>query len=327
MEAWFSSELQPICRSPLFVSDDPEVVKQQTAGAFKEHDLFWRGGKVDAALYGAQVGSLSFFVLQYGAAVHIEPGELEGFVLFQVPLSGSAEIRVDGRPVAASPSTGAVISPNLGLELDWHEGCRQLLVKIPRERVENTCRGLLDDDLSRPIEFDPELQLDNDAGRSWQHQLASHFCNLHMPSPAIAPQWLPVQEEALIHHLLLRQGSNYSARLSQPLRAATPHHVRAARHFIEAHLYESLTLDMIAKASGASVRSLCLAFQKHLQQSPMAYVRMARLERAREDLVSAPPGAQVTDIALRWGFNHVGRFSTAYRKRYGESPLQTLRAA
>jgi transcriptional regulator GlxA family with amidase domain len=59
----------------------------------------------------------------------------------------------------------------------------------------------------------------------------------------------------------------------------------------------------------------------------MAYVRTARLERARQDLVSAPPGAQVTDIALRWGFNHVGRFSTAYRKRYGESPLQTLRAA
>ncbi|MEJ8856953.1 AraC family transcriptional regulator [Variovorax robiniae] len=327
MEAWFSSEMQPICQSPVFVSDDPDVVKHQTALAFKEHDLSWGKGKVDAALFGAHVGSLSFFVLQYGAAVHIEPGQLDGFVLFQVPLAGSAAIRVDGRPVAASPSTGAVISPSLGLELDWHEGCRQLLVKIPRERVENTCRNLLDDELRRPIEFDPELHLDNDTGRSWQHQLASHFCSLHMPSQALAPQLLPVQEEALIHHLLLRQGSNYSVRLSQSQRAAAPRQVRAAQHFIHAHLYETLTLETVAKASGASVRGLCLAFQKHLQQSPMAYVRTARLERARQDLLSAPPGAQVTDIALRWGFNHVGRFSTAYRKRYGESPLQTLRAA
>ena len=327
MEAWFSSELQPICESPLFVSDDPDVVKQQTADAFKEHDLFWGRGKVDAALYGTRVGALSFFVLQYGAAVHIEPGQLDGFVLFQVPLAGSAEIRVNGRPVAASPSTGVVISPSLSLELDWHEGCRQLLVKIPRERVENACRNLLEDDVARPIEFDPELHLDNDAGRSWQHQLASHFCNLHMPPPAFAPQLLPAQEEALIHHLLLRQGSNYSERLSHAPRAAAPRQVRAAQHFIHANLYDSLTLEMIAKASGSSVRSLCLAFQKHLQQSPMAYVRTARLERARQDLLSAPPGAQVTDIALRWGFNHVGRFSTAYRKRYGESPLQTLKAA
>ncbi|MDM0114080.1 AraC family transcriptional regulator [Variovorax sp. J22R133] len=327
MEAWFSSELQPICQAPLFVSSDPDVVKHETAGAFKEHELSWRRGKVDSALYGAHVGSLSFFVLQYGAAVHIDPGELQGFVLFQVPLRGSAEIRVDGQSVAASPSTGAVISPSLPLQLDWHEGCRQLLVKIPRERVERTCRHLIDDEVATPIEFDPEMHLDNDAGRSWQHQLASHFCNLRMPSPALAPQLLPAQEEALIHHLLLRQDSNYSGRLSQPQPAAAPRHVRAAQHFIEAHLYESLTLEMIARASGASVRSLCMGFQKHLQRSPMAHVRAARLERARLDLLQAPPGTQVTDIALRWGFNHVGRFSTAYRKRYGELPIQTLRGA
>lgn len=327
MEAWFNSELQSLCQAPLFVSTDPDVVKQQTTGAFKEHELLWQRGKVDAALYGAHVGSLSFFVLQYGAAVRVEPGPLQGFVLFQVPLAGSAEIRVDGRPVAASPHTGALISPSLGLELDWHEGCRQLLVKIPRERVESVCRNLLDDDVARPIEFEPEMPLGNDMGRSWQHLLASHLCNLHMPSPAFAPQLLPAQEEALIHHLLLRQGNNYSERLAQPHCAAAPRNLRAAEHFIHAHLSEPLTLEAIAQASGASVRGLCLAFQKRLQYSPMAYVRMARLERARQDLLGAPPGTQVTDVALRWGFNHVGRFSAAYRKRYGESPLQTLRSS
>jgi AraC-like DNA-binding protein len=35
--------------------------------------------------------------------------------------------------------------------------------------------------------------------------------------------------------------------------------------------------------------------------------------------------ASVTDIALRWGFNHLGRFSQLYRERYGEKPLATLR--
>src|ERR1700709_691495 len=78
MQAWFNSELQPLCRTPLFVSSDPDEVKRRTAGAFKEHELHWRAGRVDAALYGAEVGALSFFVLQYGAAVHIEPGQLQG---------------------------------------------------------------------------------------------------------------------------------------------------------------------------------------------------------------------------------------------------------
>ena len=32
----------------------------------------------------------------------------------------------------------------------------------------------------------------------------------------------------------------------------------------------------------------------------------------------------VTDIALRCGFTHLGRFSVAYRTRFGESPSETL---
>lgn len=325
METWFRSELQPIYQTPLFVSSDPDVVKRQTAGAFKEHELVWRQGQVDSALYRADIGSLSFFVLHYGAAVRIEPGQLQGFVLFQVPLEGSAKVRVNGQTVAVSPRTGVVVSPSLSLELDWHEGCQQLLVKIPRERVESTCRALIDDEMAQPIEFDPEMPLGNEVGRSWQHQIASHLCNLHAPFRGLTQQLLPAQEEALIHHLLLRQGSNYTQRLSQPHKAAPPRNVRAAEHFIHTHLLEPLTLELISHASGTSVRSLCLAFQKHFQRSPMAYVRKARLEGARQDLVDAPAGTQVTEIALRWGFNHLGRFSTAYRKRYGEFPLQTLK--
>lgn len=323
MEAWFNSELRPIYRTPLFVSTDLDVVKRQTVGAFKEHELFWQGGRVDSALYGADIGAFSFFVLQYGAAVRIEPGPLQGFVLFQVPLTGSASIRVNGRPVAVSPQTGVVISPSLSLGLDWHEGCKQLLIKIPRERVEKTCRVLIDDEVAQPVEFDPEMPLGSEAGRSWQHQLASYLCNLSFHAGVL--RLLPAQEEALLHHLLLRQGSNYSVRLARPQRAAAPRNLRAAEHFIRGHLGEPLTLEAIARASGTSVRSLCVTFQKHLQCSPMAYARAARLERARAELVDAPPGTHVTDVALRWGFNHVGRFSTAYQRRYGELPLQTLR--
>jgi AraC-like DNA-binding protein len=324
MEAWFNSELQPLGRSPLFVSSDPDEVKRRTAGAFKEHELHWRAGRVDAALYGAEVGSLSFFLLQYGAAVHIEPGQLQGFVLFQVPIAGSAEIRVGGQRVAATPRTGAVISPSLGLELDWHEGCRQLLVKIPRQRVESACRSLLDDEAAAPIEFAPEMRLDEPAGRGWQHLLASRLCELETPSQPSHPSHPSHQEEALIHHLLLRQGSNYTRRLAQPHRPAATRQVRAAQHFIESRLHEPLTLESIARASGTSVRSLCLAFQKQLQQSPMAYARAARLEGARRELAGGG-GLPVTEVALRWGFNHVGRFSAAYRERFGESPAATAR--
>ena len=33
----------------------------------------------------------------------------------------------------------------------------------------------------------------------------------------------------------------------------------------------------------------------------------------------------VTTVALRWGFDHFGRFSVDYRRMFGESPVMTLR--
>ena len=56
-------------------------------------------------------------------------------------------------------------------------------------------------------------------------------------------------------------------------------------------------------------------------------LRDVRLAGAHEELRAADPrdGRTVADIASRWRFTHPGRFSVAYRRRYGCSPSATLR--
>ena len=54
------------------------------------------------------------------------------------------------------------------------------------------------------------------------------------------------------------------------------------------------------------------------------YLRAARYEKVRETLCRAQPVEGVTEIAAKWGFGHMGRFSIDYRKRFGESPSETL---
>jgi AraC-like DNA-binding protein len=32
----------------------------------------------------------------------------------------------------------------------------------------------------------------------------------------------------------------------------------------------------------------------------------------------------VTAVAFRWGFSHLGHFTTDYKRRFGETPSETL---
>ena len=57
----------------------------------------------------------------------------------------------------------------------------------------------------------------------------------------------------------------------------------------------------------------------------MRYLRDARLRQVRQALLRADPEACVTGIAMNSGFAHMGRFSVAYRRQFGESPSQTLK--
>jgi len=89
-----------------------------------------------------------------------------------------------------------------------------------------------------------------------------------------------------------------------------------------------MSLDHPAPACLAKAPGLVQhAFRRHLDTTPMAYLRAVRLAGARRDLLAADPGdgTTVTAAATRWGFAHQGRFGATYRRAYSESPGRTLR--
>jgi AraC-like DNA-binding protein len=108
----------------------------------------------------------------------------------------------------------------------------------------------------------------------------------------------------------------------------TPQPLRRALLFIDEHAGDPITLNEIAAAARLSPRGVQAAFRRHLDTRPLAYLRRVRMERAHRDLQSAQPanGESVATIAARWGFTHLGRFAVDYRRRFGSSPSQTLRA-
>lgn len=93
---------------------------------------------------------------------------------------------------------------------------------------------------------------------------------------------------------------------------------RARRH-IERRLDEALSLTGLAEAAGLSPYHFSRLFTGRYGMSPMAYVRVRRLERAAERLRSGA-GANLIDLALDCGFESQEGFTRAFARIFGVSP-------
>lgn len=106
---------------------------------------------------------------------------------------------------------------------------------------------------------------------------------------------------------------------------ATPITVRRAVAHMETNPDLEIGVADVARAAHVSVRALQLAFRRHLNTTPMAYLRRVRMDRVYADLTAADPSeTTVTAVTARWGFHAIGRFSADYRNTYGEYPRDTL---
>lgn len=109
------------------------------------------------------------------------------------------------------------------------------------------------------------------------------------------------------------------------LRTERTTRLRLAAEFVHAHADQVISSADIATAAGMHTRTLQQLMNQHLGTSPSTYLRHVRLDRARQDLLAADPRTTlVSDVARRWGFGNLGRFSAAYRARFGEFPRNTL---
>jgi AraC-like DNA-binding protein len=109
------------------------------------------------------------------------------------------------------------------------------------------------------------------------------------------------------------------------LRTERLRRLRMAAEYVHTYVDQAITSDDIAAAVKMHPRTLQQQMSQHLGSSPTAYIRIVRLDRARLDLLDGEPGTTlVSEVARRWGFGNLGRFSAAYASRFGEYPRDTL---
>ncbi|TQS46843.1 helix-turn-helix transcriptional regulator [Cryptosporangium phraense] len=107
---------------------------------------------------------------------------------------------------------------------------------------------------------------------------------------------------------------------------AHPDALRRAVAFIDDNAQRPIGPADIAAAAHVSIRAVQLAFRRHLDTTPMAYLRRVRLTHAHEALRDGDPATtSVSAVAAAWGFADHSSFTELYRITYGQPPSKTLR--
>lgn len=90
---------------------------------------------------------------------------------------------------------------------------------------------------------------------------------------------------------------------------------------------EPFHASALCEKLGLPERTLRLVFEEQFGASPMRVLRSRRLCGTRGEHRSAPPGTKVSEVAGRFGFQHLGLFATDCRRLFGKRPSETLRRA
>lgn len=314
----------------LFQSSDIDQTRKIVGEVFCPHDLRITGQhqKVDARMHHAKIGAISVNRLRYGADVAIDPGQLNDFLLVQMPLAGNALVTCGKTSVNANARMATVVTSRLPLRMWWSGGCDKILVRIPRELIEQHCVQHLGHELRQPIIFELGMDLTEGGGQDWLRLIAFLIDelnrdegNMFLRSPLVRAPMV----EMLINTLLFCQPSNYRDALMRPAPPIAPYYVKRVEEYIEEHADQPITIGELASHAGVSTRAMYSGFRNFRNTSPMTYLKAIRLKRTREDLLKAQQGDRVATIAMRWGFTHLGNFTADYKRKFGERPSDTLK--
>ena len=309
-------------------SNDAAGARAWMAGICGPHALEVRGpGRLRFRHRGNRLlpGGTSLGIVEYGVDVDIGITHETPLRCFSVslPLRGEQELNVGTRH-HSHPACGLVLDPSAPQALAIAAACRKIIVAIDRVTLSASLEELLQRRLGNPLRFQPISDLRAGATASWWN-LVRHLCaELENPAglcrdPRIAREL----EQTLLKGLLLSQPHNYSETLQTARRAAVPAHVQRLHQFLLDNARETLRGEDLPRIAGYSRSKVQADFKAHFGVAPFVFLRHHRLRQAREALLAAEGRRPVSEVALDWGFDHLGRFARDYQAAFGELPSAT----
>lgn len=300
--------LSPLYEDCMLRSQERRETYDAIAGELCDYGLRWQGGEVDARAFRCKTDSLALYSMRYGDEVTITPDVYKDFFLVHLCLKAGIEVETDGIVTDVPEGSVFLSAPRRSIRLRWQEGCEQLILRVPYAAAGLEGRRMQRSAALLPRALSPLLvsQLNTLMALSRQGPGDADWAGHAQTGLArfVAQHLLPGPGEAAG-----MAGADARDRLIG---------------FIGAHMARPVQLLDLARAAGLGRSQLNELTQAAFGCTPMVLLRRMRLQAAHRDL-EENPGQSLTQLALRYGFDHQGWFSQYFRDQFGTAPRQ-LRA-
>lgn len=241
--------------------------------------------------------------------------------------AGRTERVHSGLTFSAGPGSAIVYAPHGLGAARWAAGTKMTCFRIDACTAHDALSDALGRSATAHIDLNPVLPMRAEPTRSWIDMLLLFKEQFFRPDGLLNQPMVGLPfAESLVRGFWLAVEHAYRDALTGEARLVAPRAIREAIEIIQEEAHSPLTLAAIATRCNVSVRTLQQGFQRHLNTSPMSYLREVRLRRAHQALLDSDPStATVASVAYRWGFSNLGRFAAVHAARYGEPPAKTLR--
>lgn len=274
-----------------------------------------------------RIGPVTIGEVSYGTDVGISTTDLTVAYHILAPVTGGLRSHHRGSLVVASASRAAFYRPIGDIDIAWPGSCRLFSVKVTRDALERELGAAYGLPCGPPPALGPSFDLTGGPGRSWLSLVRQLHAEVRDPDSVIrTPQLARRWAQLVVSGLALTVEHPHRDDVAGRVPAMRPRSVKRTLDAMHADPARSFTAPELAAVAGVGTRLLQEAFRRHVGMPPLTYLRELRLDRVHAELSRCDPyRTSVGEVAVRWGFTHLGRFAAAYRARYGVPPSRTLR--
>lgn len=271
----------------------------RAGGARRYHPAMRRGADFSVELPGL------YLVHQNVPGKRVSRHQHDDHHLF-IPLGGDIAVRVADQELRAGPGRMIYVAAATAHEFSASDRQGERLIALIAPSSWRRAGG--------PAELTSRVAPTSQVSKELLFHLLLHPRTRH--AAALVAVLIQVLGEAL-------EGAPGPGRIEHAAGRARDARVQRAVAFMEEHLAEPMTTARVARAAGASARSLERLFVEELGAAPRAFLTRLRVARAEEML--ADRRATVTEAAFAVGYRSLSQFIAAFRQQTGRLPSDVRR--